>query len=321
MRHSAGEGANMALLVFETARVPTQAHAANDLVFSVSQLGRVSQTSYPVLASGSQPPSEGQAGHFPGNQAFDFIRVIGHSPTSEVWLVRSKNNGLLSAVKRSLAEFKSRADRDRYLQEVKAAASLPEHPHVVRYFRAWQQERHFYVQQELCEGGSLAAVLRSLPPGVQLPETDIWRLAAEIADGLAHCHAHGVLHLDVKPGNIFLDAKATAKLGDFGNAYLCGKGWSLEEGDGAYVAPEMLRFDGSAASPAADIFSFGASLFEAATGSPPLPGSTAEQCVMPGRSETLHHMLHAMLATKPEARPSAFEVFQYASAARRVRCI
>jgi len=256
-------------------------------------------------------------GYFAGNEAFVFLRIIGQSPTSEVWLVRSRSDGGLSAVKRSVAAFTNRADRQRYLREVQAAAALPEHPHVVRYFRAWQQERHFYVQQELCEGGSLAGVLRALPPGVRLPESDLWRLATEIADGLAHCHLHGVLHLDVKPANVFLDAGASAKLGDFGNALLCGKGWhSSEEGDGAYVAPEMLRSDGAAASPAADVYSLGAALFEAAAGAPPV-AATPMPLSIPARSERLHHLLRTMLAPDPEARPTALQVALYAAESRQ----
>jgi len=228
-----------------------------------------------------------------------------------VWLVRSRSDGALSAVKRSLAAFTGRADRQRYLREVQAAAALPEHPHVVRYYRGWQQERHFYQQMELCEGGSLAGVLRALPPGVHLPERDVWRLAKECADGLAHCHTHGVLHLDVKPANVFLDALACAKLGDFGNAVLAGRGWASEEGDGAYVAPELLRSDGGNASPAADVFSFGATLFETAAGAP-LPRGCDIVPALPGRSKQLQALLEAMLQPVPEYRPSAFDVLMEA---------
>ena len=108
-----------------------------------------------------------------------------------MWLVRSRSDGALSAVKRSLAAFTGRADRQRYLREVQAAAALPEHPHVVRYYRGWQQERHFYQQMELCEGGSLAGVLRALPPGGVAGGVPI-----EVRAG--SCMMHGVLLHDFR---------------------------------------------------------------------------------------------------------------------------
>jgi membrane-associated tyrosine/threonine-specific cdc2-inhibitory kinase len=67
-----------------------------------------------------------------------------------------------------------------------------------------------------------------------------------------------VLHLDVKPANVFFDGAAAAKLGDFGLALLAGQPWVGEEGDGAYVAPELLR--AGEPTPAADVYSFGATL-------------------------------------------------------------
>lgn len=233
-------------------------------------------------------------------------------------MVRSRRDGALSAVKRSLAAFTGRADRERYLREVRSAAALPEHPHCVRYLRGWQQDQHFFVQMELCTGGSLAAVLAALSPGAMLPEADVWRLARELASGLAHCHAHGVLHLDVKPGNVYLDANASAKLGDFGLAILAGMGWGAEEGDGAYVAPEVLNPpagpDGSPLepTPAADVFSLGCTLLEAA-GLRPQRGSMPVQ-LPAGRSLQLQELLQAMTRAAPLERPSAAQVHAAACA-------
>ena len=63
------------------------------------------------------------------------------------------------AIKVSHREFRSRAERDEYLREVRLANDMPAHPNVVEYIRAWQDQRHFYVQMELCEGGTLQGVL------------------------------------------------------------------------------------------------------------------------------------------------------------------
>jgi len=269
------------------------------LLVSTDSLRRVAGTSDAVLASASR--------EFAFEDELEFLRVIGRSPTSEVWLARSRDDGALSAVKRSLAEFTGRADRSRLLREVQAAAALPEHPHVVRYLRGWQQERHFFAQMELCEGGSLAAVLQALPAGVRLPEGDLWRLAAELGDALQHCHRHGVLHLDVKPANVFLDGQAAAKLGDFGLAVLPGQRWVGEEGDGAYVAPELLC--SGQPTPACDLYSFGATLAEAASGAPPPRADAAASLRVPELlSAPFVQLLRAMLHPEPRRRPSALQV-------------
>jgi membrane-associated tyrosine/threonine-specific cdc2-inhibitory kinase len=68
---------------------------------------------------------------------------------------------------------------------------------VVKYYRAWQEHRHFYAQMELCECGSFGGCLSRLDRanGVLVDEVDVWRMAAQVAAGLAHVHAYGILHL------------------------------------------------------------------------------------------------------------------------------
>ena len=132
--------------------------------------------------------------------------------------------------------------RAEYKREVEAAAMLPEHPSIVRYYRSWQKEQLFYIQMEHCACGSLAGVLARLPQRTLLDETDVWRLArASRERSIAHMHDHGVLHLDIKPDNIYIDIDGAYKIGDLGLAYARGRGWDWEEGDGGYVAPELLN--------------------------------------------------------------------------------
>jgi serine/threonine protein kinase len=123
-----------------------------------------------------------------------------------------------------------------------------------------------------------------------LAERDVWRFASDVAFGLAHCHKHGVLHLDVKPDNVFIARDGVYKIGDFGVAWVAGQGWEVQDGDGGYVAPETLNLyrrvdrdyeekeeekksnsdpserDGSEPTDRADVFSFGATLYEASCG-------------------------------------------------------
>ena len=284
---------------------------------------------------------------------FDFRRLIGRSPTSEAWLVRSKQSDKPYCVKKVTAKFRTPGERSRYIHEVEAVCFLPPHPNVVKYYRAWQENRHFYAQMELCECGSFGACLARLPPNSLVDEVDVWRMAAQVARGLAHVHAHGILHLDVKPDNVLLDAAGTYKLGDFGVAYVKDKGWELQDGDGGYVAPEVLAMNpddpGSIPTSAADVFSLGASIHEAASGrrlaqewrrGVPVtrgellaPGSclhheqavgdldtTTTTFVLPlpeGRSEALARLVSDCVRRDPRARLSAAEVARVATAALR----
>ena len=282
---------------------------------------------------------------------FDFQRLIGRSPTSEAWLVRSKQSNKPYCVKKVTAKFRTPGERSRYIHEVESVCFLPPHPNVVKYYRAWQENRHFYAQMELCECGSFGACLARLPPCSLVDEVDVWRMAAQVARGLSHVHAHGILHLDVKPDNVLLDASGTYKLGDFGVAYVKDKGWELQDGDGGYVAPEVLAMNpadpGSIPTSAADIFSLGASLHEAASGRRlaqewrrgiPVTrgeliapggceeagtgrgcrGDDDETFVLPlpeGRSDALARLVSDCVRRDPRARLSAAEVARLATAA------
>ena len=213
--------------------------------------------------------SSGSIPDFRFSDHFDFVKLFGQSPTSEVWLVKSKGSAQRYCVKKVVAKFNNNAERTRYIHEVEAVTFLPVHPNLVQYIRAWQEDQQFFCQMELCEGGSFGGCLRRLQPGCLVAERDIWVMAEQTAAGLAHCHLYGILHLDIKPDNIFLDRNGTYKIGDFGVAWVAGKGWELQEGDGAYVAPEVLAMHAQALpTAAADVFSFGATVYEAATGRP-----------------------------------------------------
>ncbi len=247
---------------------------------------------------------------------FQFEQQIGCSKTSEVWLVTSKTSGRAFVVKKCVRSFTTDTQRAEYKREVEAAAMLPEHPSIVRYYRSWQKEQLFYIQMEHCACGSLAGVLARLPRRTLLDETDVWRLAAQVASGLAHMHDHGVLHLDIKPDNIYIDIDGAYKIGDLGLAYARGRGWDWEEGDGGYVAPELLNmFPGEEPAPSADVFSLGVSLYEAASGETFPRGATPRAALPPlpdGRSAELATLIDGCLATDPSRRATARDVCNFA---------
>ena len=253
---------------------------------------------------------------FDFDEHFRFEQRIAFSQNSEVWLVTSKTSGQAFVVKKCLHSFTTNAQRDKYKREVEAAALLPEHPNIVRYYRSWQKEQFFYIQMEHCACGSFASVCSRLPPGTLIAERDVWRLALQIADGLAFMHAHNVLHLDIKPDNIYVDINGDCKIGDLGLAYVQGAGWDWEEGDGGYVAPELLNlFPGESPMPSADVFSLGVTLYEAATGMKLPRGATPRSALPPlpeGRSAELARLIEACLVMKPTERATASEIARYA---------
>ncbi len=163
----------------------------------------------------------------------------------------------------------------RFLREAELWLNLPPHDHVVELITLDRIDRGLHILSERVDGGTLDDWISGLRPvGERL------RLAREIADGMAHVHAAGLLHRDLKPPNIFLTADGHARVGDFGLAKpLAGPervkaagGLRFTErgeitvrgtvvGTPSYMAPEMW-YEGSVLGPAADIYAFGVILYE-----------------------------------------------------------
>jgi len=248
---------------------------------------------------------------FKFNEHFDYERIIGRSQHSEVWEVVSKvNRRERTAIKRSIRPFVSASDRDKKMHEVQMVTKLGKHPHIVQYYRCWQQDAVFNTQMELCQGGSLNTCKMQFPNMI-VPTELTWRIAHEVASGLSQIHTAGMLHLDIKPENIFLDipdiTSCTFKIGDFGLAVLVSeRNW--EDGDGKYVAPELLCDDTDPTS-AADIYSFGATLYECVTGTHPPRNPVAVHAAFPSDvPRELKSLILQMLVHEPEKRPTAEEV-------------
>jgi serine/threonine-protein kinase len=158
----------------------------------------------------------------------------------------------------------------------------------------------------------------------RLPGSELARLGDEICAGLAHAHERGVIHRDIKPHNILLDEKGHAKVTDFGIARALDATQATRTGaylgTALYSSPEQLQ--GQKATPKSDIYSLGATLYQAATGVPPFSGDTpleiASQHVsktpVPCRergadvSRDLEALILACLAKAPDDRPTAEEM-------------
>ncbi len=167
----------------------------------------------------------------------------------------------------------------RFEREGRACGRLS-HPGIVRIHSVGVHEGQPYIAMELVRGRALDDVIAR--EGRLKPERAA-RLFSDVADALAHAHDHGVLHRDVKPANIILDADGRARLTDFGLARdetvreeLTATGETL--GSPAYMSPEQCV--AGPVGPASDIHSVGASLYEALTGRLPFEGASAMAAMM-----------------------------------------
>ena len=150
-------------------------------------------------------------------------------------------------------------------EEARITASFS-HPHVVRVLRTGKSFGRFYIAMELVPGGHFEHQIRERGP---IPEVEMLPLAIEVAQGLKAAHAAGLIHRDVKPGNILLDAEGHAKLVDFGLALVTQGGKAQAEEVWAtpyYVPPETI--EGNAEDFRSDIYAFGATLYHALAGFP-----------------------------------------------------
>jgi Tol biopolymer transport system component len=166
--------------------------------------------------------------------------------------------------------------RARFLREARAIAALS-HSNVLAIHDVGESSGFFFLVTELLAGETLRARLRRERPGVE--EALDW--TAQVAGGLAAAHAAGIIHRDLKPENVFLLADGTVKILDFGLARAPAVG-SIDDslslpgmvlGTAGYLAPEQAR--GLVVTPAADLFSLGAILFELLTGQRAFRGESA----------------------------------------------
>jgi len=195
-------------------------------------------------------------------------RILGAGASGRVFLATDEIAGRSVAIKMFFAAG-SRGGQayERFIREARLAATL-RHPSLVEVYDV-SVERGFLVMEYL-PGGSLA---QRLTGGERFAPLLVKRLALDIVGGLEAAHHRGVVHRDVKPANVFFDARGTAKLGDFGVAHLVDLGQTQTGGligTLAYMSPEQIT--GASISIAADLYALGVTLFEAVTGRLPFLG-------------------------------------------------
>ncbi|XP_054631586.1 wee1-like protein kinase 2 isoform X1 [Dunckerocampus dactyliophorus] len=268
----------------------------------------------------------------------DFLELerIGVGEYGTVYKCVKRLDGCLYAIKRSRRPLAGSADEKLALKEVYAHAVLGHHPHVVRYYSAWAEEDHMIIQNEYCNGGSLSDVIRTKG---MFSEAELKDLILQVSLGLKYIHSLGLVHLDIKPSNIFIcqrsvsstlgvgeseeedegthPAGVTYKIGDLGHV-TSSNSPQVEEGDSRFLATEVLHEDYGNL-PMADIFALGLTVLLAA-GAPPMPQNGEEWHrlregnlpMLPRElSAPFRSLLQLLLDPDPTKRPSARQLCKH----------
>ena len=256
------------------------------------------------------------------------VRPLGSGGSGSVWLARDEGSGLDVALKIVTREGKAAARAER---EAGAAARL-RHERCLRAYALAHDSEHVYIAYEYVPGRTLREALRE----GELDDHAAVEAAAQVLDGLAHAHARGIVHRDVKPANVLLadGDEVSVRLLDFGLARLEDEATLTAVGDVpgtlAYIAPERLA--GRPALPASDVWAVGVVVWEALAGRHPFwrssllesarairAGAPALATMRPDLPKPLLAAVDRALALEPGRRPSAAKLAALLRSSRGAR--
>jgi eukaryotic-like serine/threonine-protein kinase len=232
---------------------------------------------------------------------FELVREIGRGGFGVVWEALDLELRRGVAFKAMCRGAGSELRLQRVMHEAEAAARLS-HPNIVTLYDVGHAEGGPYLILELLRGETLARRLM----GPRLSPDEALRIATQIAAGLAHAHQHGVVHRDLKPGNVFLCEGGQPKLLDLGLAVAFGSTRAVAGGTPSYMAPEQRR--GAPEDERSDVFALGVLLHQMIAGAFPFdepPGPELEHpplLEVPGLPG-LPDLVQRMLKADPIARP------------------
>ena len=208
---------------------------------------------------------------------YEIMEEIGRGGMGVIYRARQRHSRRIVALKRILSHHAdSRDTLIRFRREAEAAASL-DHPNILPIYEVGESNEGVpYFSMKFASGGSLQVV----GPALRRKPREIVRLMAKVTRGVQYAHEHSILHRDLKPGNILLDAQGEPLVSDFGLAKWLDASSDLTRtltvfGTPGYIAPEQAEGPAAKLTAAADIYSLGAILFDLLASRPPFLGENA----------------------------------------------
>ncbi len=247
---------------------------------------------------------------------YELSHLVARGGMAEVYRARDQLLDRPVALKVLFPELSvDRSFVERFRREAQAAANLS-HPNIVPVFDWGEDNGTYFIVMEFVDGRALSSILRTAGP---LHPDRAAEIAADVAGALSYAHRHGVVHRDVKPGNVLITEEGTIKVTDFGIARAVNTEESLTQtgavmGTATYFSPEQA--EGMGVDSRSDIYSLGVVIFEMVTGRPPFLGDTpvavaskhvrehppAPREVNPGVPPDLEAIILKCLAKSPDHR-------------------
>src|SRR6201981_2474774 len=225
-------------------------------------------------------PSADAAELFSASDDYELLEEIGRGGQGVVYRARQKSLNRTVAIKViGISNGRTKAHLKRFRLEAEAAAKL-NHPFVVPIHEIGQRNGRCYFSMGLVEGGRLDQIAKREP----MSPRQATEVIAKLARTVHYAHQHGIIHRDIKPGNILLDTKGEPHLTDFGVARLLetenDATCTIEvSGTPSYMAPEQAHATNRHVSTATDVYGLGAVLYQLLAGQPPFTGGTPFETV------------------------------------------